>query len=117
MSDIPTRDLDAEAQRLLRDFATHLNRTVPQPEPAEWPRLYDFIIHVTRGQAPSAEAVGHALVQAGLDWEEVEPYVTFYGLAVALLRRAREKAVITGAPPATRTETKKRAPGRRPRSR
>ena len=50
--------MDAEAQRLLKDFTTHLNRTVPQPEPAEWPRLYDFIIHVTRRQAPSAEAVG-----------------------------------------------------------
>jgi hypothetical protein len=82
--------MDAEAQRLLKDFTTHLNRTVPQPEPAEWPRLYDFIIHVTRREAPSAEAVGHALVQAGLDWEEVEPYVTFYARGVALLGRARE---------------------------
>ena len=110
MSNIPTRPMDAKAQRLLKDFVTHLNRTVPQPEPAEWPRLYDFIIHVTRRQAPSAEAVGHALVQAGLDWEEVEPYVTFYGHAVGLLGRAREKGVITGAPPARRTATKQGAP-------
>ena len=117
MSNVPTRDMDAEAQRLLDDFATHLNRTVPQPEPAEWPRLYDFIIHVTRSQAPSAEAVGHALVRAGLDWEEVEPYLNFYGRAVALLGRAREKAVITGVSPARRTATKKRAPVRRPGSR
>src|SRR5512132_2613293 len=109
--------MDAEAQRLLKDFTTHLNRTVPQPEPAEWPRLYDFIIHVTRRQAPSAEAVGHALVQAGLDWEEVEPYVTFYARGVALLGRARETAVITRASPARRTATKKRAPVPKPRSR
>jgi hypothetical protein len=81
--------MDAEAQRLLREFATNLDRTVPQPELAEWPRLYEFIIHVSRHQAPSAEDVGHALVQAGLDWEEIEPYVTFYGHAVALLRRAQ----------------------------
>lgn len=110
MSDIPTRDMDAEAQRLLRDFATHLNRTVPQPEPAEWPRLYDFIIHVTRGQAPSAEAVGHALVQAGLDWEEVEPYVTFYRHAVELLERERGRAAIAAARPVSRTATRQRAP-------
>jgi hypothetical protein len=106
--------MDPEAQRLLKDFATHLNRTVPQPEPAEWPRLYDFIIHVTRRQAPSAEAVGHALVQTGLDWEEIEPYVIFYGRAVALLGRAQEKAVTRGAPAAKRPVTKKRAPVRRP---
>jgi hypothetical protein len=98
--------MDAEAQRLLQDFATNLNRTVPQPELAEWPRLYDFIIHVSRRQAPSAEAVGHALVQAGLDWEEIEPYVIFYGHAVELLRRAQEQA-ITGGRPASRTTTKR----------
>jgi hypothetical protein len=108
--------MDAEAQRLLQDFATNLNRTVPQPELAEWPRLYEFIMHVTRRQAPSAEAVGHALVQAGLDWEEIEPYVIFYEHAVELLRRAQERAVITGAPPASRT-TKKRAPVLRRRNR
>jgi hypothetical protein len=90
---------------------------VPQPEPAEWPRLYDFIIHVTRRQAPSAEAVGHALVQAGLDWEEIEPYVIFYGHAVELPRRAQAKAVITGGPAASRTTTKKRAPVRKRRNR
>jgi hypothetical protein len=98
--------MDAEAQRLLQDFATNLNRTVPQPELAEWPRLYDFIIHVSRRQAPSAEAVGHALVQAGLDWEEIESYVIFYGHAVELLRRAQEQA-ITGGRPASRTTTKR----------
>jgi hypothetical protein len=98
--------MDAEAQRLLQDFATNLNRTVPQPELAEWPRLYEFIIHVSRRQAPSAEEVGHALVQAGLDWEEIEPYLIFYGHAVELLRRAQEQA-ITGGRPASRTTTKR----------
>lgn len=72
--------MDAEAQRLLRDFATNLNRTVPQPEPAEWPRRYEFIIHVTRRQAPSAEAVGHPLVQAGLDWEGSSPTSSSTGM-------------------------------------
>lgn len=113
MSNIPRREMDAEAQRLLNDFMTHLDRTVPQPEPAEWPRLYEFILHVTRRQPPSAETVGHALVQAGLDWDEIEPYVIFYRRAVELLERAREKAAITGVPPATRTATKKRAPAPR----
>ena len=109
------RRLDVEAQRLLKDFATHLNRTVPQPEPAEWPRLYDFIIHVARRQAPSAEAVGHALIQEGLDWDEVEPYVTFYGRGIALLGRARETALARAA--ARRPETKKGPSVRRPHSR
>jgi hypothetical protein len=107
--------MDAEANRLLKDFATHLNRTVPQPEPSEWPRLYDFIIHVTRRQAPSAEAVGHALIQEGLDWDEVEPYVTFYGRGVALLGRARDTAIARAA--ARRPAMKKRAPVRKLRSR
>lgn len=103
------RDMDAEAERLLQDFASNLNRRVPQPELAEWPRLYDFIIHVTRHRAPSAEAVGHALVHAGLDWEEIEPYVIFYGHAVELIRRAQGSAVIPGAPPAGRAPTTRRA--------
>lgn len=104
--------MDAEAQRLLREFATHLDRTRPQPEAAEWPRLYDFIIYVTGRQPPSAEVVGHALVQAGLDWEEVEPYVAFYRHGVELLGRVRGRAAVTAAPPVSRTATKMRAPVR-----
>ncbi len=88
-------DMDEEARRLLKDFATHLNRTVPQPERSEWPRLYDFIIHVARRGAPSAESVGHALVQEGLDWDEVEAYVLFYEHAVELLRHAEEAGLFT----------------------
>ena len=102
--------MDAEAQRLLMEFATHLDRTRPQPEAAEWPRLYEFIIHVAGRQPPPAEAVGHALVHAGLDWEEVEPYVTFYRHAVELLERERGRAAIAAARPVSRTATRQRAP-------
>jgi hypothetical protein len=55
------------------------------------------------------------LIQEGLDWDEVEPYVTFYGRGVALLGRARETALTRAA--ARRPETKKGPSVRGPHSR
>lgn len=77
--------MDAEARRLLTVFSGSLNRT--DPVPRDWQRLYEFILYAFRHSPQSSEAVGHALVQDGLDWDEAEPFVLFYGHAMELLER------------------------------
>jgi hypothetical protein len=58
--------LEPESRRLLTAFSANLNRWDPQP--LDWQRFYDFILYAFGHEPPSAEAVGHALVQNGLDW-------------------------------------------------
>jgi len=81
-------ELDDEARRLLKVFAGSLDRN--RSDPLDWQRFYDFVIYVSRHTSASAETVGHALVQEGLDWDHVEPYALFCKHGVELLRRAGE---------------------------
>jgi hypothetical protein len=81
-------EMDEEARRLLKLFAGSLDRNRSQP--LDWERFYDFVIYVSRHTPASAETVGHALVQEGLDWDHVEPYALFCKHGVELLRRAGE---------------------------
>lgn len=97
--------MDPEARRLLAAFSGSLNR--PDPLPLDWQRLYEFILYAFRHSPQSSEAVGHAFVQDGLDWDEAEPFVLFYGHAMELLEREAATA------PSLRG-TRKRATGRRP---
>jgi hypothetical protein len=105
--------MDAEARRLLAGFAGRLNR-LEDPQPGDWQRLYEFILYAFRHAPQSAEAVGHALVQDGLEWDEAERFLLFYTHAIELLER--ETAT-------TRMPTRKRAirtasrAGRKPRAR
>ncbi len=64
--------LEPESRRLLTAFSANLNRLDPQP--LDWQRFYDFILYAFGHEPPSAEAVGYALVQNGLDWDEAEPF-------------------------------------------
>ena len=77
--------LEVKSRRLLTEFSANLNRLDPQP--LDWQRLYDFILYAFDHEPPSAEAVGHALVQNGLDWDAAEPFMLFYRHAVELLQR------------------------------
>ena len=99
--------IDAEGRRLLADFARRLNRLDPQP--LDWQRFYDFILYAFGHEPPSAEAVGHALVQNGLDWDEAEPFMLFYKHAVELLER--QAPLAPKAPPGRQ---RKRKPPRPP---
>ena len=93
-----TTDLDDVARLLLRAFASRLNRLNPAPE--DWRRFYDFILHAVRHGPASGEAVGHVLIQEGLDWEEAEPFVLLYRHAGELLQRyAATKPAAGGGPP------------------
>lgn len=102
-----TEPMDAEARRLLTAFAGRLNRLDPQP--LDWQRFYEFILYAFRHAPQTAEAVGHALVQDGLAWEEAEPFVLFYAHAMELLER---QAATTRIP---RTIRAKRTGSRKPR--
>ena len=77
--------LEVKSRRLLTEFSANLNRLDPQP--LDWQRFYDFILYAFDHEPPSAEAVGHALVQNGLDWDAAEPFMLFYRHAVELLQR------------------------------
>jgi hypothetical protein len=68
--------LEPESRRLLTAFSANLNRLDPQA--LDWQRFYDFILDAFGHEPPSAEALGHALVQNGLDWDEAEPFMLFY---------------------------------------
>ena len=96
--------MDAEARRLLAAFSRRLNR--PDPDPLDWQRLYEFILYTFWHSPPSSEAVGHALVQEGLDWDEAEPFMLFYGHAMELLEREAATAPIPN-----RTRAKRRVAG------
>jgi hypothetical protein len=99
--------LEPGSRRLLTAFSANLNRLDPQP--LDWQRFYDFILYAFGHEPPSAEAVGHALVQNGLDWDEAEPFMLFYRHAVELL--LRQASVAWKAPPA---RPRKRKPPRPP---
>ena len=116
-------DMDAEARRLLNGFASGLNRLDPQP--LDWQRFYEFVLYAFRHSIQSAEAVGHALVQDGLDWEEVEPFVLFYTHGIELLereaatrrtptrRRTKQPATSAGGNQRTRERRRKGRSGKR----
>jgi len=97
--------LEVKSRRLLTEFSANLNRLDPQP--LDWERFYDFILYAFDHEPPSAEAVGHALVQNGLDWDAAEPFMLFYRHAVELLQR--QAALARKAPPA-----RQRKPARPP---
>lgn len=97
--------LEVKSRRLLSEFSANLNRLDPQP--LDWQRFYDFILYAFDYEPPSAEAVGHALVQNGLDWDAAEPFMLFYRHAVELLQR--QAALARKAPPA-----RQRKPARPP---
>jgi hypothetical protein len=99
--------LEPESRRLLTAFSANLNRWDPQP--LDWQRFYDFILYAFGHEPPAAEAVGHALVQNGLDWDEAEPFMLFYRHAVELL--LRQATLARKAPPARQ---RKRRPPRPP---
>ena len=92
--------LKVKSRRLLTAFSANLNRVDPQP--LDWQRFYDFILYAFGyafgHEPPSAEAVGRALVQNGLDWDEAEPFMLFYKHAVELLQR--QTMLARKAPPA-----------------
>jgi hypothetical protein len=88
--------LKVKSRRLLTALSANLNRVDPQP--LDWQRLYDFTLYAFGHEPPSAEAVGHALVQNGLDWDEAEPFMLFYKHAVELLQR--QAMLARKAPPA-----------------
>ena len=94
--------LEVKSRRLLTAFSANLNRLDPQP--LDWQRFYDFILYAFGHEPPSAEAVGHALVQNGLDWDEAEPFMLFYRHAVELLQRQAPMA--RTAPPARQGKRK-----------
>jgi hypothetical protein len=100
--------LDGRSRRLLTAFSANLNRLNPQP--LDWQRLYDFILYAFGHEPPSAAAVGHTLVQDGLDWDEAEPFVLFYMHAIELL--GRQATLARRALPASQ---RKRKPPRPPR--
>jgi hypothetical protein len=99
--------LESESRRLLTAFSANLNRLDPQP--LDWQRFYDFILYAFGHQPPPAEAVGHAQVQNGLDWDEAEPFMLFYRHAVELL--LRQASLARKTPPARQ---RKRKPARPP---
>jgi hypothetical protein len=106
--------MDPEARRLLTAFATSVTRLAPQP--LDWQRFYGFVLYAFRHAPQTAEAVGHALVQDGLAWDEAEPFVLFYTRAIELLER---EAATTPSPrpagrgrPKPRARTKRRPPRR-----
>src|SRR5512147_2076356 len=92
--------MDAEARRLLAAFSRVLNRLDPQP--LDWQRFYEFILYAFRHAPQTSEAVGHALVQEGLDWDEAEGFVLFYTHAIELL----EREVATTRMPARKRATR-----------
>jgi hypothetical protein len=77
--------MNKECRRLLPAFYDGLNR--PGPQPLDWQRLYAS----TRYSAPSAEEVGHVLVQNGLDRDEAEQFLLFYKRTVELLERQADE--------------------------
>jgi hypothetical protein len=106
--------MNPEARRLLAAFATSLTRLAPQP--LDWQRFYEFVLYAFRHAPQTAEAVGHALVQDGLAWDEAEPFVLFYTHAIELLER---EAATTLSPrgvgrgrPTPRARTGRRSPRR-----
>ena len=99
--------LEPGSRRLLTVFSANLNRLDPQP--LDWERFYDFVLYAFDHEPPSAEAVGHALVQNGLDWDAAEPFMLFYRHAVELL--LRQATLTRKAPPARQ---RKRRPPRPP---
>jgi hypothetical protein len=50
-------------------------------------RFHEFVLYAFRHAPQTAQPVGHALVHAGLEWDETEPFVLFYTRAVELLER------------------------------
>jgi hypothetical protein len=98
--------IDAEGRRLLADFSRHLNRLDPQP--LDWQRFHEFVLYAYRHSPQPSEAVAHALVQDGLDWQEAEGFVLFYTHAIELLERETATTPVSRAGRATR---------RRPRAR
>jgi hypothetical protein len=58
--------LKVKSRRLLTAFSANLNRVDPQP--LDWQRLYDFTLYAFGHEPPSAEAVGHALVERPRGW-------------------------------------------------
>jgi hypothetical protein len=104
--------IDAEGRRLLTDFSRRLNRLDPQP--LDWQRFYEFILYAFRHSPPPSEAIGHALVQDGLDWEETEGFVLFYTHAIELLERETATTPASRARHATRKGPR---PGRKPTAR
>jgi hypothetical protein len=104
--------IDAEGRRLLTAFARNLNRLDPQP--LDWQRFYEFILHAFRHSPQPSEAVGHALVQERLDWEEAEGFVLFYTHAIELLERETATTPVSRARRATR---KGSGAGRKPAAR
>ena len=104
--------LDAEGRRLLTAFSRSLNRLDPQP--LDWQRFYEFILYAFRHSPQPAEAVGHALVQDGLDWEEAEGFVLFYTHAIELLER---ETATTSLSTARRATGKGSGAGREPAAR
>jgi len=103
--------MDLEARRLLTAFATTLTRLAPQP--LDWQRFYEFVLYAFRHAPQTAEAVGHALVQDGLAWEEAEPFVLFYTRAIELL----ELELVTTPPPRAPRTKRTPTPARRKRGR
>jgi hypothetical protein len=101
--------IDAEGRRLLTAFSRSLNRLDPQP--LDWQRFYEFILYAFRHSPQPAEAVGHALVQDGLDWEEAEGFVLFYTHAIELLERDTATTPVSRA---KRTTGKGSGAGRKP---
>jgi hypothetical protein len=104
--------IDAEGRRLLTAFSRRLNRLDPQP--LDWQRFYEFILYAFRHSPQPAEAVGHALVQDGLDWEEAEGFVLFYTHAIELLERDTATTPVSRA---RRTAGKGSGAGRKPAAR
>jgi len=81
----PIAPMDAQARSLLTAFTQSLTRNNPQP--MDWERFSEFILYAYRHAPQTSEAVGHALVQDGLDWDEAEPFVLFHRHATRLLER------------------------------
>jgi hypothetical protein len=94
--------LKVKSRRLLTALSANLNRVDPQPLDCQ--RFYDFTLYAFGHlcafghEPPSAEAVGRALVQNGLDRDEAEPFMLFYKHAVELLQR--QAMLARKAPPA-----------------
>jgi hypothetical protein len=88
--------LKVKSRRLLTALSANLNRVDPQPLDCQ--RFYDFILYAFGHEPPSAEAVGRALVQNGLDRDEAEPFMLFYKHALELLQR--QAMLARKAPPA-----------------
>jgi len=114
-----TERMDVEARRLLTAFSGRLNR--PDPQPGDWQRFYEFVLYAFRHAPQTAEGLGHALAQDGLDWEEAERFVLFYNHAIELLGREAATTRTPTRPRAGRSVSragrKPRAPKRRPAAR